>query len=46
VEEFLPIILKASEKEGRHARMTDAVRSVGFRLNVFNDIYKLYQQQP
>jgi hypothetical protein len=42
VQALLPTILEAGRHEGRHARLSDAVRTSRFRLNVLNGVMKLY----
>jgi AIPR protein len=39
---LLPPILEAAQLEGRHARLSDAVRTSRFRMNALNGVMKLY----
>jgi hypothetical protein len=42
VQALLPPILEAAQLEGRHARLSDAVRTSRFRMNALNGVMKLY----
>ena len=39
---LVPPILAAAQLEGRHARLSDAVRTSRFRVNALNGVMKLY----